>query len=257
MVRAIAAAMWLLLVPTVLAQGGRSAKPAETGDAVLFRAFENRSLDGRLPSTLASLRSDVRAEIERRLARRKTYAPKTPALPAGADRAKKIVADARRTMEAGIVAFLETPKIAPKARTAIETEAGRYARAAALAPDWEGFADGPFAEAEAAAKYVQAHPHTALRPYLDLFVLHRYRCAFEAAAYEVDHATTDRLNDGQIAAIKAGNIADERRAAAAYLDVWRRIAATQDPVVRAIADDVDQAPWLYVSANAHPRTFKS
>jgi hypothetical protein len=257
MTRAIAVTLGVFLVPTLLAQGTRSTKTAEASGAVLFSAFENRSLDVRLPATLASLRPDVRTEIERRLARRRTYTPKTPAPPPGADLAKKTVADARRKLEAGIVALLETPKIAPKATTAIEAEAARYARAAVLASDWEGFADGPFAEAEGAEKYVRAHPRTALRPYLDLFLLHRYRCAFEAAAYEVDHASTDRLNDGQIAAIKAGNIADERRAASAYLDVWQRIAVTPDPVVRAIADDMDQTPALYVFVNAHPRTFKS
>jgi hypothetical protein len=213
---------------------------------VLFKAFENRAFDDQLPALLATLTTDLRTEIVRRLARREMYVAQTSLPPPSAEFPSTIVIRARRSMEVGMVALLETRDLPDAAQTAIEREAFEYARDAKLYYEWEGYQDGPFDEAAATNSYLAAHPTSTLRPYLDLFMLHRYRCAFEAAGWEAAH---------QGAARRESNLADQRRAAALYKDVWQRLSASTDPVVRAIAFDLDGALFAYMNIGVHPRTF--
>jgi hypothetical protein len=226
--------------------GDLTAQDSSRRAAVLFKAFENRALDDQLPAVLATLAPEVRTEVVRRLARRQMYVAQTPLPPPSAEFPWTIVIRARRSMEVGMVALLETRDMADAAQTAIEREAFEYARDAKLYYEWEGYQDGPFDEANSAVAYLAAHPQSTLRPYLDLFVLHRYRCAFEAAGWEAAD---------QGAARRAANLADEQRAATLYKEVWERISISTDPVVRMIAIDLDTAAFVYLNIGLHPRTY--
>jgi len=110
------------------------------------------------------------------------------------------------------------------AQVAIEREAAAYVRDAKFYYEWEGDQDGPFDEAASAVAYVTAHPQSTLRPYLDVFVLHRYRCAFEAAGWEAAHGKTAEMTDAQGAAKHVADLSGQRRAASLYRDLWDRVS---------------------------------
>jgi len=154
-----------------------------------------------------------------------------------------------------MVALLSTPELLSGARTSLQREAAAYARRGTLAYEWEGYPDGPLAEAKFAEEYLSLHPATVLRPYLELFLLYRYRAAFEAAVYEIPLAGTEtpRASPAGAAQIAAGYAADQRLAAAKYQEVWTRLAGATDPVVRAIADELDGVSFIYLNISAHPR----
>jgi len=157
-----------------------------------------------------------------------------------------------------MIVLLATPELAAGARGALQREAAAYARKATLAYEWEGYPDGPLAEAKSTEEYLRLHPATVLRPYLELFLLHRYRAAFEAAVYEIPLAGTEtpRASPARAAEIAAGYAADQRLAAAKYREVWPRLAGATDPVVRAIADEIDGVAFVYLNVSAHPRRTK-
>jgi hypothetical protein len=46
-----------------------------------------------------------------------------------------------------------------------------------LAYEWEGFSDGPLAEAASAVAFLAAHPNSPIQPYAHLFIGHRRLCA--------------------------------------------------------------------------------
>ena len=153
-----------------------------------------------------------------------------------------------------LLAQSQGPASAP---SALQREAAAYARNATLAYEWEGYPDGPLSEAKFANDYLAAHEHTVLRPYLELFLLDRYRAAFEAAVYEIPLAGAEGHKgfDGPTAVAQraAGYAAAQRLAAAKYREVWTRLATTTDPVVRAIADEIDGVAFIYLNVGVHPR----
>lgn len=164
------------------------------------------------------------------------------------------MAAARSSLETGMVALLEVSDQSADARTALEREAGTYARMAKLYYEWEGFPEPPLDEANFAEGYLRDHPRTVLRPYLELFLLCRYRSAFEAALYEIDHVPADMIPAGKrLEDVRARYAADQHLAADRYREVWDRLAATNDGVVRAVADELDGVAYLYVFVIAHPR----
>ena len=126
------------------------------------------------------------------------------------------------------------------------TEAASYAKAAKLYREWEGMADGPMDEAQWAERYLADHPKTLLRPYVELFLLHRLRAAFEAAT-----DSAERRDTGNMPVARAGQIQTE--AATRYRAVWDRVNASADPLTKALAADIDSALYLYIDVAAHPR----
>src|SRR5262245_28583378 len=90
--------------------------------------------------------------------------------------AKFPVCDPGRVVEKGIVSLING-KGAEKA-------AAEYARGATLYYEWEGIADSPLGEAKYAEEYLERNPPTMIKPYLILFLAHRYRCAYECLEFE-------------------------------------------------------------------------
>ena len=135
---------------------------------------------------------------------------------------------ARQRWEGAIVALAGA--------TGVEAEAAAYAKDAVLFYEWEGYSDGPMTEAGYAERYLREHPQTPLASFLDLFLLHRYRSAFETAGHE-------------------GKAEIQRTAAERYREVFDRVARRADPIIRAVADDIDAERFLYIRTDQHPRTF--
>ena len=122
-------------------------------------------------------------------------------------------------------------------RTGAGSEAAAVAREVPLSYEWEGYSDGPIREPVKAEEYLAKHPNSVLAPALNLFILHRYRCAFEAATFN---------KDAQV----------EAKSAAWYRAAWERASRVQDVVVQALARDIDESPYAYLETKVHPRTFK-
>jgi hypothetical protein len=203
------------------------------GGESLFSSFTrpgSPTVDG-----LQALAPEVRQEVERRLAR--TIPRSTLPDPKGVVFPRNILMQARRDYEAAIIRLLG-PSVAREAR--------EFAAQMHLFYEWEGYADPPLEEAAAVVGYEQAHPGTALRPFLQLFLLHRYRSAFEAATWEATQAPVG--GDATKTADWAGHQRDlQRRAAVAYTALFADVRLNPDIVVRAIAQDLDAREFLYVS----------
>ncbi len=179
------------------------------------------------PEALAPLSPGVRQDFAARVALRAGYSSTRPVPPPTGDEFDAID-DKRRALESYLVACAGRRDIAPTA--------ARYSATAVLAYEWEGYSDGPLAEAAHADRYLRRYPRSALRAGLELFLLSRYRAAFEAASFQ-------------------GNRDDQRVAAEGYTATWARMRSIRDDVVQAVARDIDTASWLYVRVDGHPRTF--
>jgi hypothetical protein len=203
------------------------------GGESLFSSFARRELptvDG-----IQALAPEVRQEVERRLAR--TMPPSALPNPKDVGFPADLLAQARRDHEAAIIRLLG-PSVAREAR--------EFASQIRLFYEWEGYAEPPLDEAASAVDYLQAHPRTALRPYLQLFMLYRYRSAFEAATWEAT-----QMPFRGYATRNADWVREQRdlqrRAAEAYTAVLNDVRLNPDVVVRAIAQDLDTREFLYVS----------
>ena len=113
------------------------------------------------------------------------------------------------------------------------TAATEYARRAELYYEWEGLPDAPIGEAHHAETYISQHPDSPFVPYLYLFAAARWRYAFEFYALDRD----------------AKGVADS---AAKYRDLIDR-ARKSDPLIRLIADDLDELRFLSSDVGRHPR----
>ena len=196
----------------------------------LFLAFRSPDFKERLSESLAYLSPSVRAEVERSLAARAAYEPVLPRgdgpkLPMlGLEGA--IIVNRRRDLEAAIVTLLDRPDL--------QREAVDFARAAKLFYEWEGQPEGPMTEADFAENDMRAHPGTALAPFLKLLELNHYRCAFEAAIFTKSDRQKNLAADG-------------------YRRAWRRVPDASDPVVKAVAEDIDVQAYVYMKTSEHPR----
>lgn len=115
----------------------------------------------------------------------------------------------------------------------IADSAASYAQKAELYFEWEGFSEGPLTEAHFAEAYIREHTGTPIKPYLILFLLDRYRSAFECLVTEKD-------NVGQVAA------------AAKYMYWLDRARAENDPLIGSIANDLDRQAYIYLDVGKHP-----
>ena len=207
----------------------------------MFLAFCRGTSDAaRFERALAEWPGNVRDEIRRRLAGCPKSAPVVE-LDSRIREAEREVAQSRAELARAMVGVLGDRSLEP--------EAIRFARSAVLWYEWEGYADGPLAEAAFAESYLREQPGTKLRPYLQLFLLYRYRCAFEAAMW----------CDGPPARRGVGAQDEEtcRRnrshAASRYRELWTKTRAESDSVVGALADDIDAEAFLYIGDTGHPR----
>ena len=139
------------------------------------------------------------------------------------------ICDARRSVEKGIVSLINSK--------GIEKAAADYARSAKLYYEWEGFADSPLDEARYAEDYLGKKPTTVIKPYLILFLAHRYRCAYECLEFEQKF--------------------DEQKAISEKYQQYLRMAKeypdrSVSPLVKLIAEDLDAEPYLYLKTKNHP-----
>lgn len=200
---------------------------------LVYMALARPEPDPGVRAKIARLPVEVRDELNRRLARGRTHESRLPARPTGGD-ALAVSAQKRRGLEVALVGF---------AGPAAAAEAAAYASTATLYYEWEGSPDGPLPEAEFAAAYIAKHPTTVLRPYLELFQLHRLRAGFEAGGRSVAFDTT-RTNV---------NAAAQREAAEKYQALWQRVSQSPDPLVKALAVDIDDELFVYEDIADHPR----
>ena len=77
----------------------------------------------------------------------------------------------RMNIERAIVSLIDTEDI--------RDLAAEYAANAVVYYEWESMSDGPFEEGRYAEEYLNEDYTTSLKPYLVLFIAHRYRCAYE------------------------------------------------------------------------------
>jgi hypothetical protein len=94
----------------------------------------------------------------------------------------------------------------------------------------------PLASAEAAEAYLKAHRDSALAPYLYAYLMVQYRLAFER----------------QVAA-KA--LEGQKSSAKKYRTFRQRALAATDPLVKAVAEDIDGQLFLERATPEHPRNF--
>ena len=213
------------VIAMVASASGLSAQPgvARESGAPLFTAL----LIGEDPpeSALIDLPPGARAAVDAAVGRAKSYRPRIPVPPNG-EWFETSLAEQRQRLERALVSLTAAPRI--------EQEAIDYASHALLADEWEGFSDPPLGEAAHTEEFLQRSPRSRLRPALEVFQLHRYRCAFEAAGFE-------------------GNAASRKIAATKYGALWMRVSKSKDPVIQAVADEIDASEFLYIADQGHPR----
>lgn len=176
-------------------------------------------------SALRAVPSSARSSVEAAIARAKSYRPKIP-VPANADWFEMTLAERRQRVERALVSLV------PGAPA--EKEAVAFASQALLAYEWEGFSDPPLGEATHTEEFLQRHPSSVLRPGIELLQLYRYRAAFEAAGSE-------------------GNAESRTVAATKYVTLWDRMSRSDNLAVRAVAQEIDTARYLYIADQGHPR----
>jgi hypothetical protein len=203
------------------------------GGDLIYLTFWWRDIDGRIAEKIAALPEPARSELKRRLDRRQRAEP---------DSFVESPEAAMDRMRADLEAALRAYSPAAPAR-----EAADYAANATLFYEWEGFPDGPLAEAAFAAAYLEKHPDSALRQYLELFQLHRLRAAFEAAEYSAALPPRD-LPAAGVAALSAA----ARAAADRYRALRTRIEFSSDPLFSFLAADIDAELYVYLDVGAHP-----
>lgn len=237
---------WALVAYLALLSSGAAPQTAglqSIRETPLFLAFVNPDAPFGLAGALARLPGDVREDTERRLAARRRVVPTLPE-DRGAQFLGDVIAGARRNHEAAILAL-----IGPSAAA----EAADFASTVRLFYEWEGYAEPPLTEAESAAGYLAGHAGSAITGYVRLFLLHRYRAAFEAALWERsqrrpgggDAAAQQRWSDQQ------QGLAD--LAGLRYRETFAALEREIDPVIRALALDLDDRSAVYVSVPSHPR----
>ena len=170
------------------------------------------------------LQASEQRRLEEYVSRRKSFRsnliePKDMTFPADVGFREK------QWLEGAIVALVDAP--------GIEKTAADYASKAKLYYEWEGMSDGPLGEAQFAETFLSANPATPLRSYLLLFLLHRYRCAYECLDFEK-------------------KLEGRAKVAQKYQLSLKEALESPDPLIALVADDIDRAPYLYIKTDEHP-----
>ena len=146
------------------------------------------------------------------------------------DELEKVRADAkRRDLERSIVAMIDAP--------GIEKLAADFVAAAPIAYEWQGMHATPVAEAAFAEDVLEKTPSSPLAPWLCAFIAQRQRIAFETYENEKDEAGM-------------------RAAAVKYRAFAERARAMPDPIYRALIDDMERVPFLYIKSAHNPRDYR-
>lgn len=214
---------WLLL----LAQAGVRSQTASQPRAHRGTPLLSTFLSGHLRDTglLDTWAPDARRVYLARLALRQAYVPTLVAKP-DADPDGKDGELARPPLEAAIVALT--------GRAESRADAVEFAAGVPMHYEWEGASEPILVETTWAEQFLATRPRTAIGGYIHLFLLSRYRAAFEAATREGQHA-------------------EQEFAALRYRTEWSLTRRHRELLVRALADHVDSAEYAYISTGRHPR----
>jgi len=169
--------------------------------------------------------ADVWSRIETFSARAATFHSRLPEVE-GPPGPEAWLLEKRHHMERDIFALVAADGIAEAAAD--------YAREAVLAYEWEGMSDGPLGEAAYAEQFLRDHPDTPLRSYLVLFLAHRLRSAYEILQGENDASARDRTKERYQIHLEAA-------------------LQDPDPLVRFVARDLEQLPFVYLPTKPDPR----
>jgi hypothetical protein len=192
-------------------------------------------MSDRVPEALAALTAKApaaqREGMTAAAARAKELEPAL-ATPTGADRIAAVRLERRRQVAQGMVALVATP----------EARAESVAASEALLPsvpspveDAQGIGI-PLGLADLAEGYLKAHRESALTPYLYTYLMVQYRLAFERQA-------SARALEGQKASARK------------YRTFRLRALASTDPLVKAVAQDIDALLYLLTPVPEHPGNF--
>ncbi len=138
---------------------------------------------------------------------------------------EKVIFKKKTYVEQGIVALISTK--------GIEEAAARFAKDAPLYYEWEGYSEGPLYEAEFAENYLIKYPQTFLKPYILLFLVHRYRVSHECLGYENSYQ-------------KQAEVSEK------YHKYLNEAKNEKDPLIGLVADDIDKQKYLYLTPEEHP-----
>lgn len=138
---------------------------------------------------------------------------------------QKVVVEKKIQVERGIVSLIKTKDV--------EDLAATYASGASISMEWEGMSDGPLGEAGAVEHFLDGNPQSPLKPYLILFLLHRYRIAFECLGFEKKPEK-------------------EAMASNKYQEYLNMAKAEKDSLIGLIATDIDKQKYLYIKTEKHP-----
>ena len=219
-----ASPLWRALAPLVMGWGlgAFAAAPLHPRPILFGTVFETLADDGARGDE--GLSDEIRAGVETLRRRARAFRSRLPSdsLPPGPE---AWLQEKRAGLERECVALV--------AAAGIEEAAASYARDAVILVEWEGLGSSPLAEAAYAEEYLRGHPETPLRPYLTLFLAHRFRCAWELLGDD------DLTREREDAAARYG----------VYLDAALHDA---DPLVRFVAAEIEKRAALYGGAPRVP-----
>ncbi|HTV02482.1 MAG TPA: hypothetical protein VMF13_18175 [Luteitalea sp.] len=202
--------------------------PPGRGGLLFLGLIGGRGVDATL---LSRLPSSVRPAYTAALARRLRLRP----LQTSPEDDDKQMRMARLDLRAALIAM--------SSRSAAR-EATAYASEAVLWWEWEGIPEGPLVEARYAEGHLQRQRLSPLRPFLSLFLMHRYRAAFECACEQLVQRSSD--------AMRQRSLTRERDFARHGYLTARASAQVAEPLVAAMAEDIDLGTFVYIEGHPHP-----
>jgi hypothetical protein len=215
-----------VLAAVVTAGAADQAAPAVDLKGKLYKSVFSSGPGGLATADLAVLPEPLRGHLDRYLARRAAFRSRYKGQP---DTMEEMRADAkRRALERSVVALVDAP--------GIEQMAADLVAAAPIAAEWNGLHRGPLQEAIHAENVLKKDPASPLASWLYVFIAERQRVAFEAYENEKD-------DDGMKAAARK------------YRTFVDRARSVDDPLIRALVDDMDRLPYLYIKSVNHPREY--
>jgi len=219
-----------LLVLTLGAAGAAQTADSNAVDlqGKLYRSVFSSGVGLLTPVDVEKVPEPLRARLFTFLGRWTAFKTTYKSAP---DDMKMMRADAkRRVLERSIVSLVDAP--------GVEKLAAAFVAAAPIAHEWEGMHDGPIREATFAENELKKDPASPLAPWLYLFIAQRQRVAFES--YE---------NEGDVEGMKA--------AARKYRTSMERVRAIPDIAYRAVADDMERQPFVYIKSKGsnHPKDY--
>jgi hypothetical protein len=136
-----------------------------------------------------------------------------------------------RALAEGMVALVATPEASAESAAASEA----LLATGPMVADTQGISI-PMGYAEAAEGYLKAHRESAVTPYLYAYLMVQYRWAFEKQA-------------------KAKALEGQKASAKKYRIFRQRALASTEPLVKAVAEDIDAQLYLQLATAEHPRNF--